>query len=318
MKAVVRSKYGTPEVLTISDIDIPIPKDNEVLIKVRATTVNRTDYGILKGTPFIIRLFTGLSKPRLRVAGSDFAGQIEAVGRDVQSFKVGDKVMGFGMMGIGSHAEYLALPENAVMIIIPYNITYHQAAACLEGGLYAFAGIDAVKPQAGNNALVNGATGAIGSSIVQILKFYGVYVTAVCGGENRELVKQFGADTVIDYKTDDFTKDSGKYDFVFDTVGKSTFSKCKRLLKAKGMYIPSDGFLNIFLSLITPMFKGKKVMFSVSKNQKADLSFIKNLVEKGSFKPLIDRTYPIDKIVEAYTYVAAGQKIGNVIIAMDV
>jgi NADPH:quinone reductase-like Zn-dependent oxidoreductase len=317
MKAAVRSKYGSSDVLSIQEVEIPIPGDNEVLIKVYATTVNRTDLGILQGTPFLIRLFTGLFKPRLAVTGTDFAGVIDAIGENVTSFKMGDKVAGFSGMGLQSHAQYLALPETRAIIIIPATLTYAQAAACLEAPFYALGGINVINPKPGQKALVIGATGAIGSSIVQILKFYGTNITAVCGSENIELVRSLGANKVIDYKKDDFTKGNEKYDFVFDAVGKSSFFRCKRLLKEKGIYIPADGFLNVFLALITPVFGGKKVIFPPPKNIKSDISFIKDLIEKGSFRPVIDRNYPFEKIVEAYRYVATGQKIGNVMITMD-
>lgn len=315
MKAAVRSKYGPPEVLNIKEVEIPSPKDNEVLVKVYAATVNRTDCAILWGQPFIMRFFIGLFKPKVTVTGTDFAGQIEAVGKNVKLFKVGDKVMGFNDLGLRSHAQYLTLLETKAIVIIPYNITYEQAAACLEGAYYAHDCVGMVNPKAGQKVLVYGATGAIGSSMVQFLKFYGLYVTAVCGSENRNLVKSLGADKVIDYEGDDFTKDSEKYDFIFDAVAKSTFSVCKPLLKKKGIYISSEP--NLLQVLLTPMLGGKKVMFRPPKNTKAGLSFIKELIEKGSFRPVIDRKYSLDKIAEAFKYTAAGQKIGNVIITMD-
>ena len=197
---------------------------------------------------------------------------------------------------------------------MPGNITYEQAAACLEGAFYAASGLIRLNPKAGLKALVYGATGAIGSSYVQLLKYYGVYITAVCGGEHGELIRSLGADKIIDYKTEDFTKDNGQYDFVIDAVGKSSFAKCKRLLKKKGIYAPSGGSENLFLVLMKPLLGGKKVLFP--KDAKGNLGFIKELLEKGSFRPVIDRIYPLDKIAEAFTYVATGQKIGNVIITM--
>jgi len=318
MKAAVRSKYGSPGVLSIREIKIPTPKDNEVLIRVCATTVSRTDCHILSGMPFIMRFFTGLFKPRLAITGSDFAGLIESVGKNVKSFKSADMVMGFGgVFGCGSHAQYFTLPETGAIIIIPANINYEQAAACIEGASYALDVVDMVKPGAGQKALVIGATGAIGSSTVQFLKFHGVHITAVCGNENRELVESLGADKVIDYKNDDFTNDNERYDFVFDSVSKSTFGKCKHLLKKKGIYTSSGGVQNIFPMLITPFLGGKKVLFRPPKNIKAGLSIIKDLIEKENFRPVIDRKYPIEKIAEAFKYVATGQKIGNVIITMD-
>lgn len=321
MKAAVRSKYGLPGDLSIEELEIPTPKDNEVLIKVHATTANRTDCHVLSGKPFIMRLFTGLFRPKLAIIGSDFTGQIESVGSTVQSFKAGDKIMGFGgVFGCGSHAQYFTLPETKAknaMISMPGNLTYDQAAACLEGAFYAGSGIIHLAPKAGQKALVYGATGAIGSSYIQFLKYYNVYVTAVCDGEHKGLIKSLGADKVIDYKREDFTKDTEKYDYVFDSVNKTGFFKCKPLLKKKGIYASSGGFEYLFLSFFTSIFGGKKVVFHVPKDVTGTLGFIKDLIEKGSFKPVIDRKYPIDKIAEAFTYVATGQKIGNVIITMD-
>jgi len=321
MKAAVRSKYGLPGDLTIKELEIPSPKKDEVLIKVYATTVNRSDCHVLSGKPFFMRFFTGLFKPRESIIGSDFTGQVHAIGSNVRSFKPGDKIMGFGgVFGCGSHAQYFTLPESKAiesMIIMPGKLTYEEAAACLEGAFYSGSTMLQLKPKAGQKALVYGATGAIGSSSVQFLKSFGVYVTAVCGGENFALVRSLGADKLIDYKTQDFTKDNEQYDFIFDDVGKTSFLKCKPLLTKKGTYSFANGLGNLLFALITPLFGGKKVIFLPPKNVKATLSFIKELIEKENFKPVIDRKYPLDKITEAYVYVASGQKIGNVIITMD-
>ena len=318
MKAAVRTIYGPPkDVLTIKEIDKPAPKDNEVLIKVYAASANRTDYHVLTGKPNFMRLFTGLSKPGLTITGSDFAGQVEAIGPSVKTFKAGDKVMGFGgVFGIGSHTEYITFPESKGIVSMPHNITYEQAAACLEGTYYSAAGVNHLKPTAGQKALVYGATCAIGSADVQFLKYYGLYVTAVCGGENSDLVRSLGADKIIDYKTQDFTKDEERYDYVFDAVDKTGFLKCKPLLKEKGIYSSSGGFEYMAWALITK-FSRKKVLFIAPKDIKGNLNFIKKLIEEGRFRPLIDRIYPLDKIAEAFTYVGTGQKIGNVIIKMD-
>lgn len=321
MKAAVRTKYGSGNVLSIQEIAIPSLKANEILIRVYAATANRSDCHVLTGKPFVMRLFTGLFKPKRSTTGTDFAGQIEEIGEAVKSFKVGDRVMGFGgVFGCASHAEYLVLPETKaikIMVTIPANITYDQAAACPEGTFYAASVVNRLKPTAGQKALVYGATGAIGSAYVQFLKYYGLYVTAVCGGEHTDLVRSLGADKVIDYKTQDFTKDDEQYDHVFDAVGKSSFAKCKRLLMPKGIYFPSDGAVNLFLVPITKLFGGKRVAFTGPSDIKGTLGFIKDLVEKGNFKPLIDRTYPLAKIAEAFAYVFTGQKTGNVIIVMD-
>jgi NADPH:quinone reductase-like Zn-dependent oxidoreductase len=322
MKIAFRAKYGPPEVLSIKEVDIPTPNDNELLIRVFAATVNRSDYHILTGKPLFMRLFIGLFKPKLPTTGTDFAGQIEAIGKNVTSFKIGDKVMGFdgGLFGIQSHAQYILLPETKaikMMVNIPGNLNYEEAAACLEGAFYAAAQVNPIKPMRRQKALVYGATGAIGSSYVQFLKYYDVYTTAVCRLENKELVTSLGADKVIDYTTDDFTKDTERYDYVFDAVGKSSFFKCKKLLRKKGGYTSSGGGLNIFLLAVTPLFRGKRVFFSFPKGIALELKFIGELIEKGSFRPVIDRIYPLNRIAEAYRYVASGQKIGNVVIKMD-
>lgn len=318
MKATVRFKYGPPvEVLSIQEIDKPIPKDDEVLIKVHAASASRTDHYILIGQ-LLMRLFIGLFKPKKPFIGSDFAGEVEAIGASVTSFKVGDKVMGFsGMFSIGSLAEYITFPESKGIVLMPANMNYEQAAACVEATFYAASGIIQLKPTAGQKALVYGATGAIGSADVQFLKYFGVYVTAVCGGEHIELVRSLGADKIIDYKTQDFTKDDERYDFIIDAVGKASFMNCKHLLKKKGKYLPSDGFVNIFLVPLTKLFGGKRVLFSAPGNVKGTLNFIRELVDQGKFKPVIDRIYPLDKIAEAFTYVGTKQKIGNVIIKIE-
>jgi len=322
MKIAFRSKYGPPEVLSIKEVETPRPKENELLIRVYAASVNRSDYHILTGKPFFMRLFNGLFKPRLPTTGTDFAGQIEAIGKDVTAFRIGEKVMGFdgGLFGSQSHAQYILLAETKALkmiVNIPGNLKYEEAAACLEGAFYAAAQVNPLRPQRGQKALVYGATGAIGTSYIQFLKYYGVYTTAVCRIENKELVTSLGADKVIDYTREDFTKDNDRYDFVFDAVGKSSFFKCKKLLKKKGGYTSSGGGLNILLLMITPLLGGRRVFFAFPKGIAEQLMFIKDLVEKGSFRPVIDRVYPLDKIVEAYRYVASGQKIGNVIVTMD-
>ncbi len=322
MKIAFRAKYGPPEVLSIKEVETPSPKDDELLIKVYAATVNRSDNHILTGKPLFMRLFIGLIKPKLSTTGTDFSGQIEAIGKNVTSFRTGDKVMGFdgGLFGIQSHAQYILLPEEKarkMMVNIPDNLNYEEAAACLEGAFYAAAQVHPLQPQPGQKALVYGATGAIGTSYVQFLKYYGVYTTAVCRVEHTELVNALGADKVIDYTREDFTKDTERYDFVFDAVGKSSFFKCKNLLKKNGGFTSSGGGLNLLLLMITPLLGGRRVFFSFPKGIAAELTSIKGLIEKGSFRPVIDRMYPLDKIAEAYRYVASGQKIGNVIIKMN-
>lgn len=319
MKAIVYTKYGSPDVLQLKEVEKPVPQDYEVLIRVHATTVNRTDCATIRAIPFFMRIITGLFKPKKQIPGTEFAGEIEAVGKNVSSLKAGDKVFGFDDQGSGSHAQYMTIKEDNV-IIIPDNISYKQAAASSEGAHYAYNFIKKVDLKKGQNVLVNGATGAIGSAAVQLLKYFNVNVTAVCDTKNIELVKSLGANKVIDYTKGDFTKDKQKYDFVFDTVGKSSYFKCKHLLQPGGVYISSDlGYMaqNIFLPLITPMIGNKKTIFPTPTDIRGSILLIKSLIEQDKFKAVIDRELPLEQIVEAYKYVEKGQKTGNVVITVE-
>ena len=326
MKAAVVNRYGPPDVVRIAQVEKPTPRDNELLVKVHATTVNRTDCGIRGPHPFLIRLFYGLARPRAAILGSEFAGEVEAVGSGVTTFEVGDRVFGFntGLRGthgeFGAHAEYMVIPENGALTTMPANVTYDEAAPCSEGATYAHSLITTAKIRSGQTVLVNGATGAIGSAAVQLLKSLGVSVTAVCATENIELVRRLGADRVIDYTAEDFTKDDQKYDVVLDAVGKSTFGRCRRLLQPRGLYLSTDGgpfFQNLILILVTPLFGGKKVMFGFPRRSQETMKHFKELIESGKFKPVIDRKYSLDEIVEAYAYVERGQKVGSVVISVD-
>ena len=319
MKAIVCTKYGPPEVLQLKEVEKPAPKDDEVLIKVCASTVNRTDTALLRAKPFFARLFTGILKPNKPIPGTEFAGIIEAAGKNVSSYKVGDKVFGFDDTGSGSHAQYMTISETKALAIIPKNISYEQAAASTEGAHYAYNFINKINLKSGQKVLVNGATGGIGSASIQLLKYFGANVTAVCGTKNIELVKSLGADKVIDYMKEDFTKNDQKHNYIFDAVGKSTFAKCKPLLQPGGVYMSSElGYMaqNIFFALITPIIGNKKVIFPIPKDLKGSIFFIKKLIEKGKYKSVIDRKYPLEQIVEAYRYVEKGQKTGNVVITM--
>jgi NADPH:quinone reductase-like Zn-dependent oxidoreductase len=323
MKAIVYTKYGPPDVLQLKEVEKPTPKDNEVLIKIYATTVNRTDCATIRAIPFFARFFTGLFKPKKQIPGTEFAGKIEEIGKNVTSLKIGDEVFGFDDQGSGSHAQYMTISEDKALTI-PKNITYEQAAASTEGAHYAYNFINKVNIKSGQKVLVNGATGAIGSAAVQLLKYFGVNVTAVCNTKNIELVKLLGADKIIDYTEEDFTKDDQKYNFVFDAVGKSSFFKCRQLLQPGGVYISSDlGYMsqNVFLPLITPIIKpiigNKKTVFPIPTDIRGSMLLIKKLIEKGKFKAVIDRKYPLEQIVEAYRYVEKGQKTGNVVITLE-
>lgn len=282
MKAIVYTKYGSPDVLRLVDIEKPIPKDNELLIQVYATTVNRTDCAQLRAKPFIMRFFTGLFKPRRIILGTAFSGKVKAVGKEVTAFQVGDNVFGLDDDGLSSHAEYMTLSVNKAVTKIPVNVTYEQAAASTEGAHYAYNFINKINIERGQLVLVNGATGAIGSAAVQLLKFFGADVVAVCNTENIDLVKSLGAKKVIDYMKEDFTRNNQEYDFIFDAVGKSTFSKCKPLLKPGGVYISSEpGSMaqNIIFALITPIFGNKTVRFPIPTDIKGSVLFIKKLME---------------------------------------
>jgi NADPH:quinone reductase-like Zn-dependent oxidoreductase len=320
MKAVIYTKYGPPDVLQLKEIEKPTPKDDEVLIKIYAATVNRTDCATLRAKPFFARFFTGIFKPSKLILGTEFAGIIEAVGKNVSSYQVGDKVFGFNEYSFGAHAEYMTMSEDKALTTIPKNITYEQAAASTEGAYYAYNFINKVNLESGQKVLVNGATGGIGSAAVQFLKYFDVNVTAVCNTKDFKLVKSLGAEKTIDYTKEDFTKDGQKYNYVFDAVGKSSFAKCKPLLQPGGVYISSElGFMaqNIFFALIKPIIGNKKVIFPLPTDCNGSVLFVKKLIEKGKFKAVIDRKYLLEQIVEAYRYVEKGQKVGNVVITVE-
>jgi NADPH:quinone reductase-like Zn-dependent oxidoreductase len=320
MRAAVRTRYGPPDVVRVVEVEKPAAKDNEVLVRVHATTVNRTDCGLRAAKPFIYRFFLGLRRPRLTVLGNEFAGQVEAVGAGVTSFEVGDRVFGFSGTLFGAHAEYLTMAADGMLATMPADLSYEEAAPCAEGSLYALALIRTAKLRSGQGVLVNGGTGAIGSAAVQLLKDTGAVVTAVCGTEHMELVRSLGADRVIDYTAEDFTRDERRYDVVLDAVGKSSFGRCRRLLKPGGLYLSTDlGPLsqNPVLALVTPLFGGRRVRFPIPRQDQGTVAYLKERIESGAFKPLIDRRYRLDQIVEAYRYVETGRKVGSVVVSVD-
>ncbi|MEO6000332.1 MAG: NAD(P)-dependent alcohol dehydrogenase [Chitinophagaceae bacterium] len=317
MKAIVYTKYGPPEVAQLMVVEKPIPKNGEVLVKVYSSTVNRTDSGFRSAEYFISRFWSGLLRPKYPILGCEFAGIIEETGKSVATLKIGDKVFGFNDKTFGGHGEYLTIAEEDAITILPGNLNFEEAAAITEGAHYALCNIRAAKVTSGQNVLVYGATGAIGSAAVQLLKFFEANVTAVCNTKNVELVKSLGADIVIDYQTEDFTTTGNRFDFIFDAVGKTSFGTCKPLLNKKGIYISTElgkNAENVFFALTTPIWGGKKVLFPIPTINKGDVVFLKNLVEKGAFRPVIDRHYKLEQIVEAYKYVESGQKTGNVVI----
>jgi NADPH:quinone reductase-like Zn-dependent oxidoreductase len=320
MKAAVRTSYGPPDVVRVTEVEKPAARDGEVLVRVHATTVNRTDCGVRAAKPFFYRLFIGLRRPRATVLGTEFAGEVEAVGAGVAAFAPGDRVFGFEGARFGAHAEYLVVPETGLLATIPAGLSYEQAAPSSEGSQYALSLIRHAKVRRGQDVLVYGATGAIGSAAVQLLKHLGANVTAVCGGEHVALVEGLGADRVIDSSAEDFTRDGQTYDVVLDAVGKSSFGRCRRLLRPRGIYLSTDlGPLsqNPFLALLTPLFGRRKVMFPIPGRADRELAGdLRELIESGAFRPLVDRRYPLDQIVEAYRYVETGRKVGNVVVVV--
>ena len=317
MKAAVYEQYGPPERVKILDINQPIPNKDEVLIKVIASTVNRTDSGFRSAEYFISRLFSGLLRPKHRVLGCAFAGIVKDTGSEVEEFKIGDRVFGFDDQNFGAHSEYKVIGEKKAISKKPDNISFKEAAPITEGSHYALESIRAAKIKKGDRVLVYGATGAIGSAAIQLLKHFKTHVTAVVNTQNVQLIKSVGVDEVIDYLNEDFTKTDRKYTFIFDAVGKSSFNVCKPLLTKNGIYISNEQGKkseNIWYSIMGLLTWGKKVVFPLPTINKEDVIFLRDLVEKGEFKPIIDREYNLVDIVEAYRYVETGQKTGNVLI----
>ena len=320
MKASVNTKYGPPEVLEIKEVEKPTPKDNEVLIKIHATTVNRTDCGFRKPEYLIVRFFSGFFKPKRKILGNELAGEIEAIGKDVTTFKPGDPVFGLSTSKFGTHAEYICIAEKGSITTKPVNMSYREAAAVCDGLMLAKNLTRKIDFKNSPKILINGATGSIGSACVQLAKHYGAKITAVCNTRNLELVKSLGADEVIDYTKEDFTKTGQLYDVILDAVGKSSFFRCKKLLNPGGIYFSTElGYLsqNLYLALLTPIFGGKKVKFPIPTDCKEDIIFFKELIETGKYKAVIDRTYRLEEIVEATIYVETGEKTGNVVIILE-
>jgi len=310
MKAIINTEYGSADVLKLQEIEKPTPKPNEVLVKIYGTTVNRTDTGLRSAEYFISRLFTGLFKPRFHTLGSEFAGIIEQIGENVKSFKVGDEIFGLSTSNFGTHAEYLTIPESASIALKPKNLSFYEAACICEGPYLAYNYLTKFKIDKNTKILINGTSGSIGSSGLQLAKYYGAEVTAVTDTKNLALAKTLGADFVVDYTKEDFTDTDKKFDLVFDAVGKSSFFKCKKLLKENGTYFSTElGYLsqNVYLPLFT-----KKIIFPIPKDTKEQVEFFKDLAEKGHLRAIIDRTYALEDVAEAHRYVEKGMKVGSV------
>ena len=321
MKAIVYTKYGPPEVLELNDLEKPTPKDNEVLIRVYATTVTAADGMMRRSDTFMSRIILGLRKPRnkYRILGLELSGEIESIGKNVKRFREGDQVYGFTGFRPGAYAEYKCMPEKGSLVIKPVNMTYEEAAAVIDGASTALFFLrDKAHIQSGQKVLIIGASGSIGTFALQLARYFGTEVTGVCSTANVELVRSLGADKVIDYTKEDFTDNGEDYDIIFDTVGKSSFTSCKGSLKKNGVYLVTTGAMltNYFLTLWTSLVSRKKFIYAMSVEKTEALIFLKELVEAGKVKPIIDRSYSLEQIVEAHEYVDKGHKKGNVVITI--
>ena len=319
MRAAVYTKYGGPDVVRVTDVEPPRPGPHDLLVRVHATTVNRTDCAFRAGAPTFARVFYGIRGPKATILGREFAGTVDEVGASVAGFAVGDRVFGYTEGPFGAHAELLVVAENASVARVPSGIAFEQAAAGTEGSHYALGMIRAAGVRAGDSVLVNGATGGIGSAAVQLLHAMGVLVTAVCFGEHVDLVRGLGADRVIDCTAQDFTRDTARYDVVIDAVGKSTFTAARRVLTPRGTYISSElgpGLQNPRRALVAPLSRGQRVLFPIPTHNQAMIEELAGLMASGAFRPLVDRTYPLAEIVEAHRYAGSGQKIGNVVVSV--
>jgi NADPH:quinone reductase-like Zn-dependent oxidoreductase len=313
MKAAVYIKYGPPEVLQVKEVEKPVPKKNELLLRIRATAVNSGDLRLRKADPFAVRFIFGFIRPKINILGSVFSGEVESVGEDVKHFKVGDFIFGHIDMSFGAYAEYKCLPENASIALKPANISHTEAAVIPFGGVTALHFIKKATLKPGQKVLVVGASGAVGSAAVQLAKSFGADVTGVCSTANISLVKSIGADKVIDYTKEDFNQNGETYDVIFDTVKTISVSRSKKSLNKNGiMILSAAGISEMLQGKWISMTSNKKVMTGVISHKAADIIFIKELIETDKFKPVIDRTYPLDQIAEAHAYVEKGHKKGNV------
>jgi NADPH:quinone reductase-like Zn-dependent oxidoreductase len=325
MRASVYDRYGPPEVLRIEDVERPVPKEDEVLVKIHATTVNRLDvhtreanrHGGLAVT-LLSRLVSGLPRPRQRILGSEFAGEVEAVGAAVSGFAVGDRVFGNSGLRFGAHAEFMCMRVSALVVHMPAGTSFEEAAPVSDGALGALWCLRGTDLRKGQRMLIYGASGSCGTAGVQLAKYFGADVTAVCSTKNVGLVRSLGADRVIDYTQEDFTKNGETYDVIFDAVGKHSFKRCRASLKPDGRYLATDGLPNLVLALWTSQIGDKKVVFRIPpRYAKQDLLFIKELVEAGKYRAVIDRCYPLEDVIEATRYVETQHKTGNVVLTMD-
>jgi NADPH:quinone reductase-like Zn-dependent oxidoreductase len=317
MKAVVCDRYGPPEVLRLEDVERPVPGPDEVLIRIRATTVNRSDCHYRLGTPPFARLFTGLIRPRHRILGTELSGEVEAAGPAVTGFTPGDAVFGVKAWKFGAHAEYICMRESAPLAHKPASASFEEAAAVCDGVILALMGLRRADIRKGRSILVYGASGSIGTVAVQLSRHFGADVTAVCNTRNLELAESLGAGRVIDYTQEDFTRNGQTYDVIFDAVGKHSFGRCRDSLSPGGIYLATDQLHNLVLALWTSRVGDKKVVFPIPPHYtQQDVVFLKELMEAGEYRAVIDRRYPLEDVVEACRYVETGQKTGNVVLTV--
>jgi len=324
VRAVVHDRYGAPGVLHLAEVDRPTPREDEVLIRVVATTVNRTDCGVRSGRPLIARPITrmlgigGLVHPMRRILGSEVAGVVDEVGASVTQFSVGDEVFGVNAGLYGAHAQYVCVRESAPLALRPAGVSFTDAAAVCDGVVLALMGLRAGDVGPGTRVLVYGASGAIGTAAVQLAKHVGASVTAVCATKNLELLRSLGADHVLDYTREDVTTNAETYDVIFDAVGKFSFRRARRSLAPRGVYLATDQLTNLVLALATARGRGRRVRFPIPpRYTKADVVLVKELMESGRYRAVVDRCYPLDQVVEATTYVETGQKTGSVVLLVD-
>lgn len=317
MRTTFRPGYGPPEMVSIREVPVPTPKPGEVLVRVRTASVNRTDVGNLRGKPFVVRFFAGFPKPRSTATGCDFAGEVVEVGDGVGDFSPGDRVYGLNDTGLGSHAQYLTVSAEKTVLQMPQGISFDEAVGCTEGAFYAVNFLNKVALLGGERVLVIGGTGAIGSAVLQLVAARGIHVDAVCPREHFDLVRSLGAQAVFDSAGQDHLGPAQPYDFVFDAVGKSRFGACRSALTPTGVYISSElgpHGENLYLVVTTRARKGPRVVFPFPRDPKGSLSIVRDLVIAGSYRAVIDRSFPLDDVQQAFRYVETGQKIGTVVL----
>jgi NADPH:quinone reductase-like Zn-dependent oxidoreductase len=312
VRAVVRDRYGPPEVLHIGEVDRPVPADDEMLVRVQATTVTQTDCGWRRARPFFVRYFTGIRRPKWTTLGMEFAGEVEAVGSAVAEFAPGDRV--FGVKTYGAHAEFVSVRAAGAAAHMPSGLTFEQAAAICDGFCIALSCLRKADLREGRTMVVYGATGSVGTAAVQLARHFGAHVTAVSNTKNVELVRSLGADEVIDYEREDFTRNGKTYDVIFDAVGKHSYRRCRRSLAPNGIFVETD--LGFMWHVPLLALASKRVTLGVARYKQEDVVLLKELVEAGGYRPVIDRVYPLEDVVDATRYVETGQKTGNVVLTV--